>query len=323
VSSGETDLNNAFGTGGVNLAQNISGGSIGAPNSTTGRGTLSLTYDTLTVNYIYYVVSSSTLNVIESDTHASVYGTATLQSGAPYSAASLTGNYVMNIGGTTTIGGLAEVGQFTADGVGSVSGVGDENNAGEPTQNYTLSGVFASVTSNGRGTLGLAFPAATLSFAFYIASSNTVYIMEADTDATISGEAMAQTAGPYTTSSLTGGYGLQFSGVDENGIEVDFSGQATSSGTGTLSGGTIDSNVAGFDYNGQISEPYFGSNTLSGGAYTVTNSTVGRGTIGFNLDSAAFGFAYYFVSPTQIVLIETDLLGQTTSGTAQIQPTIP
>ncbi len=55
----------------------------------------------------------------------------------------------------------------------------------------------------------------------------------------------------------------------------------------------------------------------------MTNSTVGRGTIGFNLDSTAFGFAYYFVSPTQIVLIETDLLGQTTSGTAQIQPTIP
>jgi hypothetical protein len=59
-------------------------------------------------------------------------------------------------------------------------------------------------------------------------------------------------------------------------------------------------------------------------AYTVTNST--RGPWHHRLQprhSAAFGFAYYFISPTQIVLIETDLSGQTTEGTGQIQPTIP
>ena len=324
VSTGESDLNNAFGTGGVNLAQTISGGSVGAPNSTTGRGTLSLTYDTLTVNYIYYVVSANTLNLIEADDQASVYGTATLQSGAPFSDSSLTGNYVVSIGGTSSEGPLAEVGQFSAAGDGSLSGVVDENNAGVVTQNYTLGGVFASVTSNGRGTMGLSFPSATLSFAFYIASNSTVYVMEADIDATTSGTAMAQTGGPFTTSSLTGNYGLQFSGADvaADGVEIDSSGQVVSSGTGTLSSGTIDSNFAGFDLPGQT-EPYFGSEAISAGAYTVTNGTVGRGTIGFNLGSSAFGFAYYFISPTQIVLIETDLSGQDTEGNGQIQPTIP
>jgi hypothetical protein len=60
--------------------------------------------------------------------------------------------------------------------------------------------------------------------AFYIASNSTVYMMEADTDATTSGQAMAQTGGPFTTSSLTGNYGLQFSGVDAaaDGVEIDF-----------------------------------------------------------------------------------------------------
>jgi hypothetical protein len=321
ASGGVSDLNNAFGTGGVNLAQPITGGSVGAPNSSTGRGTLSLIYNSLTVKYIYYVVSANTLNLVEADDQASVYGTATLQSGGPFSAASLSGNYVVSIGGSTAAGALAEVGQFNADGVGTVSGVVDENFNGAPTENATLAGSFASVTSNGRGTIGLSFPSGTLTFAFYLANNNTAYLMEADTDATTSGQALAQTGGPFTPSSLTGNYGLQFSGSD--GVEVDFSGQVAASGSGTLTSGTIDSNFAGFETNPVATEPYFGSTTISGGSYSVTNSTVGRGTIGFNLSTTAFGFAYYFISPTQIALVETDLTGEITEGTGQIQPTIP
>ncbi|MGA8101313.1 MAG: hypothetical protein WB869_04110 [Candidatus Acidiferrales bacterium] len=320
ANGGESDLNNYYGTGGINLAQPITGGSVGAPNSSTGRGTLALIYNSLTVNYIYYVVSANTLNLIEADDQASVYGTASLQSGGPFSAASLSGNYVISIGGSSVAGALAETGQFSADGVGTVSGVVDENNNGTATQNATLSGVFTSVTSNGRGTMGLTFPSGTISFAFYLASNSNVYLMEMDSDAMTSGQALAQSAGPFTTSSLTGNYGLQFSGSD-GGVEVDFSGQAASSGSGTLSSGTIDSNFAGFLTNNP--EPYFGSTAISGGSYTVTSSTAGRGTIGFNLGSTAMGFAYYFISPTQIVLIETDVSGQVTQGSGQTQPTIP
>ncbi len=140
VSTGESDLNNSFGTGGLNSAQTISGGSIGAPNSSTGRGTLSLTYASLTVKYIYYVVSKTTLNLIEADDNASVYGTATAQTGGPFTAASLNGNYVFSTGGENTGGAIAEAGQFNADGVGTLSGVGDENFGGTSTQNYTLGG---------------------------------------------------------------------------------------------------------------------------------------------------------------------------------------
>jgi hypothetical protein len=321
VSTGESDLNNAFGTGGVNLAQAISGGSVGAPDSGTGRGTLSLTYGSLSVKYAYYIVSTSQLNLIEADDNASVYGSATLQSGGPFTAGSLNGPYVFSTGGVNTVGGIGEVGQFMADGVSALSGVGDENFAGTPTQNYTLSGSFASVTANGRGTMELALPVfggGSGPFVFYLASSGTVYLMEADVDEVTSGQALAQTGGPYTTASLTGGYGLQFSGADVNGVEVDFSGQITSGGSGALSSGTIDVNDED-----QTAEPFFFSDTISAGAYTVTGSTTGRGTIGFNLGNSPLGFAYYFVSPAQIVLLETDATGQITLGGGQTQPTIP
>ncbi len=322
VSTGESDLNNSFGTGGLNSAQTISGGSIGAPNSSTGRGTLSLTYASLTVKYIYYVVSKTTLNLIEADDNASVYGTATAQTGGPFTAASLNGNYVFSTGGENTGGAIAEAGQFNADGVGTLSGVGDENFGGTSTQNYTLGGTFASVTANGRGLMELALPVfggASGPFVFYIGSNNTIYLMEDDVDEITSGQAMAQSGGPFTTSSLaSGGYGLQFSGIDSNLVEVDFSGQVTSSGSGTLSGGTLDINDED-----QNQEPYFFSDPISAGSYSVTSSTAGRGTLGFTLASSPFGFAYYFISPTQIVLIETDATGQTTEGTGQTQPAIP
>jgi hypothetical protein len=322
VSAGESDLNNAFGTGGLNLAQTISGGSIGSPNSTTGRGSLSLIYGSLTVKYTYYVVSKTTLNLVEADANASVYGTATTQAGGPFTAASLNGNYVFSTGGENTAGAIAEAGQFNADGVGTLSGVGDENFAGTSTQNYTLGGSFASVTANGRGTMELDLPVfggGSGPFVFYIASNNTIYLMEADVDEITSGQVMAQTGGPFTTASLmSGGYGLQFSGVDPDGFEIDFSGQVTSGGSGTLSSGTIDINDED-----QNQEPFFFSDPIGAGAYTVTSSTAGRGTLGFTLGSSPFGFAYYFISPTQIVLIETDATGQTTEGNGQTQPTIP
>jgi hypothetical protein len=73
----------------------------------------------------------------------------------------------------------------------------------------------------------------------------------------------------------------------------------------------------------QSQEPFFGSDPMSAGSYTVTSSTAGRGTLGFTSASQPFGFAYYFISPTQIVLVETDATGQTTEGGGQSQPTIP
>ena len=99
---------------------------------------------------------------------------------------------------------------------------------------------------------------------------------------------------------------------------MDFSGQITSGGSGALSSGTIDVNDED-----QTAEPFFFSDTISAGAYTVTGSTTGRGTIGFNLGNSPLGFAYYFVSPAQIVLLETDATGQITLGGGQTQPTIP
>lgn len=79
------------------------------------------------MDYISYAVSARKLNLIEADDLDSVYGTAALQSGGPFSATSLTGRYVFSMVGTNKVFGIAEAGQFTADGGGAINGVGERH----------------------------------------------------------------------------------------------------------------------------------------------------------------------------------------------------
>jgi hypothetical protein len=305
ASGGESDVNDAFGAGGVNLAQTISAGSISAPDHTSGRGTLSLSYAGSAVQYIYYAVSASELNLISADGTASVSGTATLQSGGPFSSASLKGNYVYSIQGGKASTIFAEAGQFTADGMGGLIGVGDQNIFSIPKTGFTLTGSFATVAPNGRGTMQLAFPSFNPldpEYVFYIASNNIIYLMETDTTQVSSGQAMAQTGGPYTTASLAGTYGIQFAGGQLTS-EVAASGQLVAGGTGTLSG-TLDLNQVAAPASGPPVFSFSTSAIAQNSADAVTGSTTGRGT--FSVTGAfPAQFSFYFVSPTEFVAIDT------------------
>jgi hypothetical protein len=126
-----------------------------------------------------------------------------------------------------------------------------------------------------------------------------------------------QTGGPFTTASLAGDYGLEFSG-NEGSVRVDLSGQFTASGASTLPAGVLDINNEDLP-----SVPFVFSNSpISNGSYTIADGKAGRGTITFKCAGGSFGFTFYFVSPTQFLLIETDQTFIST-GIAEIQPIVP
>lgn len=316
ISNGLSDLDDDG-----NVLQQTAGGSMSGPDS-SGRGTAKISFPAsggTTLTYAYDIVSSSRVLLMEIDGHGATVGEADLQKSG-LTAASITGDYVFSVGGDSSSGALAEAGEFNSNGVSTFTGESTINNAGTGTIGQAMDGSYAiadtvnGVTVNGRGT-------ATLNgvggFVFYIVSPSEIFLMENDGSAVASGEMLAQLAPPYSTASLTGNYGFQFSGIDAGGVEIDASGQFDSGGSGAISSGTLDLNDED-----AVTEPFFSSNTLSGASYTVDSTTVGRGTILYTAAGAGFAFTYYFVSPTQLVTVETD---ETfiSLGTAQSQPTIP
>lgn len=128
-------------SGGVLTSPVTISGSAQAPGSTTGRGTITITDDTGTSNYVYYVVNSKKLRLLNTDAATSLgLGQAEAQTGGPFSAASLNGNFVFGSAGETTLlSGIHSVGVFAADGAGHVtSGSFDFAQDGTPTTGVTL-----------------------------------------------------------------------------------------------------------------------------------------------------------------------------------------
>ena len=133
----------------------------------------------------------------------------------------------------------------------------------------------------------------------------------------MAGEILAQTSSPYSSASFTGNYGLNFSGIDASEFELDTVGQIDSTGTSTLSGGTMDINDE--DSNGVTTFP---NNAISGGAYAVVSNTTGRSTLVFTAGGLQFEFWFFFVSPNQVFLLEDDS-NFISFGSAFTQPAIP
>jgi hypothetical protein len=153
-------------------------------------------------------------------------------------------------------------------------------------------------------------------FVVYLISPSQAFVMETDSDQLTFGQFLTQTGTPFSSSSLNGNYGLNFSGIDGNSIEADFVGQIASSGTSILTAGTLDINDE------DLSPPTIANSAISAGNYTVVTSSTGRGTIAFTVAGASFTFVSYFVSPNQIFMLQTDNFF-VTLGSAQTQPTIP
>lgn len=273
-------------------------GSIAAPDSTTGRGTMTLNVTipapgpgAITLNFAYYILATNKLFVAGTDARSS---TLPLLSGqvhrqiipsGGFTNASLRGNIIFALEGVVGGTGSIAVGQATLDGSGSLTGILDENDGGTYILNTAFTGTYI-VSSNGRTTIPN--PTIISPQVLYLEDTNRGFILEAAGSEVTFGEIQPQAAGPFSAASLSGTFGENTEPPpvsiyqDINGLSVS---DGISSGTSTV----------------DLSDPgRLRTKFSSGGTYTVDSN--GRGT---SLVLPDDPLVFWIVSPNDFLCIAT------------------
>jgi hypothetical protein len=179
---------------------------------------------------------------------------------------------------------------LTSNGAGVVSsGTEDLNDAGVVTTNVGFTGSYT-MAANGRGTLTLTTTAGTFTFVIY-PSAGGVLALETDISSLTTGTALQQT-GTFTNASLTGTYGLNFTGATTSG-EIDSIAQFTADGSSRVNG-IIDLNNTGGITFGQ---------PLAG---TFNVATSGRTTLALQTPLGTQNLAVYLVNGNRALFVELD-----------------
>jgi hypothetical protein len=233
------------------------------------------------------------------------------QDPAGFSAAAVSGSYVLGFEGVNDTGGRFVVaGRFDANGVWALTnGQVDANSAGTLINKASMTGAYT-VAASGRGTAALAITGVInpLNVSFYVVSRKKLFAMQTDArSATVkgvlSGTIKEQSGGPFLVSSLSGNAVVALQGVSGTDTSV-LVGQATANGAGSLDGVT-DQNDAGVIVLNQ---------TLSG-TYTVDADGLGRGTLTITGDPKVK--TIYFEKPNKVFIMDTNTGAQ--FGVAEAQ----
>ena len=251
---------------------------------------------------------------------SSVSASATVTLGSNPDNSKLNGQYAFLLGGYDGDGNVAMTGSFTADGQGNISqGVADYNfsSAIFVATNLTFTGTY-SVGSDNRGTMTImvssprAFPSGfSQTFSFALGSFNGGIstrgrMIELDNEQIwATGILAKQDPTAFSAAAISGGYAFGLSGTASSGFPLNAVGRFTASG-GSLNAGLTDVYGLGLTESG--------SGTVSAGlrlpfsgVYQV--SANGRGAAVFTFtgqDPAFANFAFYVVSASELLFIETD-----------------
>jgi hypothetical protein len=260
-----------------------------------GRGLLTLQFGGKTLHFGFYIVSQGSIKLVETDTTQSVSGTALQQSpNAVFSRASLNGNYVFELAGSSAAGGIASVGLLSANGTGGLTaGILDEDNAGAVTSIPSITnGSYAVASGTGRGTATFTTTGRTYTLVFYLGPTGTAVLQETDSGITSNGIFIQQQTLPANAlTAIQGTYALNSGGSASTSARV-YTGQFSSNGAGVIpAGGMIDVNTAGTVV----------PNVAVSGTYTVTAS----GRVAITL-SPSPSFAAYYISPMEAFTVGLD-----------------
>ena len=290
--------------GGSTTSGDLSG-TVTAPDA-YGRGRITFTTG---LSLAYYAVQGRVLRLVGRNAPykvlgGSMYGQGAAGAGLTFSAASISGNYVLFEAGATTNGALALAGQVTADGAGNFSaGYADTNDAGTTTS-ASIAGT-AAYTMSGNGTGTLALPAAvdtsgkvTTMVIFAVdpainlldpslsTGGGGALVMDYDSSVVASGCLV-----PQSTGTFEGDYALDLQLTGSSG-ETDWVGQTVAASGGLT--GTLDTNVAGAT----------SSDVSLTGTLAADASHAGRWTGQFTVAGTAHSIVYYQVSPTLFVIVD-------------------
>ena len=301
---------NITGTGdtlvsGVLLSPVSISGTAEVPGTSSGRGVVSITDDAGTSTYAYYVISSSKIRFLCGDAGALSIGQAEAQTGGPFSAASLSGNYAFGSAGETlNVQGIHSVGVFAADGGGNItSGSFDTVQDGTPVTGMTLSGSVAStytVAASGRAvaTLNLS-TGATNQKVMYLVSPSRAYFFVNDATNVEDGTLDKQSTTAFTNSSMKGQYALFMDGFDNNQTLPyrDRVGTWTPDGSGNVSTSYLASGYL-------PSVPPLGSTTVNNLSGTYSVPTNGRATA--SVTGLSNNLLMYMVSANSGYILQAD-----------------
>src|SRR5467141_878002 len=226
---------NAYGTA---YSMSFTAANYTVSNTATGRGTMQLAFtfggtpDTL--NFVFYVVNSGKLFVVESDTVSNttpLFNGVVVQQQIPaggFSNASLNGNMVIYLTGLSTCSSgsgvpKAGAGLLTANGNGAFSLTYDENFCRAPNSFTDAPGTY-SVASNGRTSITIGG----FDLVAYLANLNQMFLFVSDANV-LFGFGEAQAAGSFNNSALNGTYAGFTTNPAAFGVTV-FSGEFSADG---------------------------------------------------------------------------------------------
>jgi len=288
---------------GTPYSMNFTAANYAVSDTTTGRGTIQFAFtfggtpDTL--NFVFYVVNSGKLFVMESDTvstNTPLLNGVVVQQQTPaggFTNASLNGNMVIYLTGLSTCTNVPNVpkagaGLLTANGTGAFSLTYDENYCRAPNGFTNAAGTY-SAASNGRMTMTLGG----FSLVAYLVNLNQIFLFVSDNNV-LFGSGEPQAAASFSNGALNGAYAGYATNPAAFAVTV-FSGEFSADGaspTGNMTG-TEDIGAA----TGAVSGQAFKA------TYSVTPSpTNGRGTM--TVSSGTGGNAViYMISPSKFVAL--------------------
>jgi hypothetical protein len=306
TSNGTGVLTNAAGDVngyGTDYPMTFTAANYAVSNTATGRGTMSLAFtfggtpDTL--NFVFYVVNSGKLFVMERDAVSNatpLFNGVVVQQQIPaggFSNASLNGNMVIYITGVSACTNVPNVpkagaGLFTANGSGAFSLTYDENYC-RAAQGFTDAAGTYSVAGNGRTSITLGG----FSLVAYLVNSNQIFLFVSDGNV-LFGFGEPQAAGSFSNSALKGAYAGYATNPAAFGVTI-FSGEFAADGA------TPTGNMTGTEDIGAATGPVSGQAFKA--TYSVTPSpTNGRGTM--SVSSGTGGNAViYMISPSKFVAV--------------------
>ena len=306
VSAGELDMNAG---GALTKSVAITSGTYSI--SSDGRGTATLiTSIPKTLKFAFYMVSASRAKFLETDLAAG----SSILSGDSYKQQtinqwgfnSLNAVVVLQASGANAAGAfLGEVGAFKLDGAGNITagtGLLDENNGGAISSTPPFPGTYAvdPPGTTGRGTIAIP----NHSYVFYLISANNAVIQETTAAPSVVAHGLLTQpqGGSFTSASLSGSYALALAGQNAAMREEVVLGRLTADGLGTLTAGLLDINNFGAPLT---------TDQTNIGTYTPVDGSTGRTTILLN---PTRNLVLYFVSPTQLYVLDTDTTGAATGS---------
>jgi hypothetical protein len=320
LNNGIVDVND----GGTTLTDMLLQGGFSVADPATGRGTLALncpTFDTDfenngggtagTLNFVYYIVDSTHVKVLEGDSNTLLAGDFY---GAPAATSAMTGSQVFVASGRDSNGGPYGIGAAFQTGGGGVLDINDDGQLTSPTTNSNvttpnITSATASLpdTNTGRITLAIALGAGkTFNFTAYLfnyiaaegSPSTGAVLLETDMNVEV-GTGVAYTQTGATTPQ--GSFALNLTGLGLNAAgEQDIEGQISAGNLGAVTGTLDINNVAS---SGKV----FSGEPLTSASTIATSGLNGRGNPfilaeGLQTDT----LSYYVIDDSTALVLEMD-----------------